>query len=113
MRENHPAPEDYALSWDYNYAESLLEDRDTRLMPVFEGSKADPLWGANWDEDQGGGEFPNSFFFYLPRICNHCTRPACLEACPRNAIYKREGGGIELVDHSLCRGYQACIKACP
>src|SRR3990172_3172858 len=35
-----------------------------------------------------------TWFFYLARICNHCTYPACLAACPRKAIYKRPENGI-------------------
>ncbi|MDY7081508.1 MAG: 4Fe-4S dicluster domain-containing protein, partial [Halobacteria archaeon] len=72
-----------------------------------------PEWTYNWDEDRGAGEHPNSYFFYLPRLCNHCTRPACLEACPRDAIYKREEDGIVLVDEDECNGYRFCVEACP
>jgi len=54
-----------------------------------------------------------NFFFYLQRICNHCTYPACLAACPRNAIYKREEDGIVLIDQKRCRGYRKCMEACP
>jgi nitrate reductase beta subunit len=53
------------------------------------------------------------WFYYLARICNHCTYPACLSACPRQAIYKRPEDGIVLVDQSRCRGYQECVTACP
>jgi nitrate reductase beta subunit len=53
------------------------------------------------------------WFYYMPRICNHCTYPGCLAACPRQAIYKREEDGIVLVDQDRCRGYQECTKACP
>jgi nitrate reductase beta subunit len=54
-----------------------------------------------------------SWFFYLARICNHCTYPACLASCPRASIYKRQDDGIVLLDQSRCRGYQECVKACP
>ncbi len=54
-----------------------------------------------------------NWFFYLARICNHCTYPACLSACPRGSIYKRKEDGIVLVDQSRCRGYQECVRACP
>ena len=37
-----------------------------------------------------------TWFFYLQRICNHCTYPGCLAACPRKAIYKRPEDGIVL-----------------
>ena len=53
------------------------------------------------------------WLFYLARICNHCDHPACVAACPRKAIYKREEDGSVLVDQERCRGYQHCIEACP
>jgi nitrate reductase beta subunit len=53
------------------------------------------------------------WFFYLARICNHCTYPACLSSCPRGSIYKRPEDGIVLLDQQRCRGYQECVKACP
>jgi nitrate reductase beta subunit len=65
---------------------------------------------------EGGQYFTgihHKWMFYLARICNHCTYPACLAACPRKAIYKRNEDGIVLVDQSRCRGYQECVKACP
>jgi nitrate reductase beta subunit len=54
-----------------------------------------------------------NWFFYLARICNHCTYPGCLASCPRGSIYKREEDGIVLVDQGRCRGYQECVKGCP
>jgi nitrate reductase / nitrite oxidoreductase, beta subunit len=54
-----------------------------------------------------------NWFFYLARICNHCTYPACLAACPRGSIYKRQEDGIVLVDQGKCRGYQECVRGCP
>jgi ethylbenzene hydroxylase subunit beta/complex iron-sulfur molybdoenzyme family reductase subunit beta len=67
----------------------------------------------NWDEDQGAGKYPNAFYFYLPRICNHCAYPACLDACPRNAIYKRKNDGAVVIDQDRCKGYRFCLEACP
>jgi len=63
-----------------------------------------------------GGHFEGIhpiWMFYLARICNHCSHPACLAACPRQAIYKRDEDGIVLIDQQRCRGYQECVKACP
>jgi nitrate reductase / nitrite oxidoreductase, beta subunit len=53
------------------------------------------------------------WFFYLQRLCNHCSYPACMAACPRNAIYKRPEDGIVLIDQSRCRGYRKCVEQCP
>jgi len=75
--------------------------------------EARPPWMYNWDEDRGAGEHPNSFFFYLARLCNHCDKPACLEACPRDAIYKRDEDGIVLINEDKCEGYRFCLEACP
>ncbi|HEU4528209.1 MAG TPA: 4Fe-4S dicluster domain-containing protein [Actinomycetota bacterium] len=62
-----------------------------------------------------GTELPTHtpWFFYLQRLCNHCTYPACVSACPRNAIYKRPEDGIVLIDQSRCRGYRKCVEQCP
>jgi nitrate reductase / nitrite oxidoreductase, beta subunit len=53
------------------------------------------------------------WMYYLPRICNHCTYPACLASCPRQSIYKRKEDGIVLLDQHRCRGYRECVKGCP
>jgi nitrate reductase beta subunit len=83
---------------------------------------ADEEWKApNRFEDHatrfpaGGAALPEhlGWFFYLARICNHCSYPACLASCPRNAIYKRPEDGIVLVDQARCRGYRKCVEACP
>jgi complex iron-sulfur molybdoenzyme family reductase subunit beta len=116
---------DYGVPWDYNYeslaTENLLgkdADKDgyspkgaetPGLHPTTE-----PTWGPNWDEDEGAGNFPSdNYFFYLPRICNHCTNPGCLSACPRDAIFKRDEDGVVLVDLDRCQGYRYCIAGCP
>ena len=103
-----PSIEDYGIPWEYNYEEALMTGTDPWLRP-----NVKPTWGANWDEDQGEGDYPNSYYFYLPRLCNHCANPACLAACSRNAIYKRQEDGIVLVDQERCRGYRYCVNACP
>ncbi|GJQ25358.1 MAG: nitrate reductase subunit beta [Phycisphaerae bacterium] len=64
-------------------------------------------------EDATGDKKHKAWFFYLARLCNHCSYPACLAACPRNAIYKRPEDGIVLIDQQECRGYRKCVEACP
>ncbi len=106
-----PGRNDYGEAWNFNHDELYYEGKggSTRLEILGEA----PQWGPNWEEDEGGGTFPNSFHFYLPRICNHCTHPACKEACPRQAIEKRQDDGIVTVDEDRCRGYRFCQAACP
>jgi nitrate reductase beta subunit len=73
--------------------------------------------GGKWQPGQfnGSTQLPEHrvWFFYLARICNHCTYPGCLGACPRQAIYKRPEDGIVLVDQERCRGYRKCVEGCP
>jgi steroid C-25 hydroxylase beta subunit len=106
-----PTAEEIGGGWDFNYDEVLRggRGRDAQLHVV----SGNPGWGMNWDEDEGGGQYPNSYFFYLPRLCAHCTRPACAEACPHDAIFKRDEDGLVLIDEERCRGDRSCIKACP
>lgn len=103
-----PSAGDYGTAYGFDYDAALFSPGETRLEPAPE-----PVWGVNWDEDKGTGEYPNAFMFYLPRLCNHCTHPACVEACPRNSLYKRDRDGIVLLDQERCHGYRFCVEACP
>ncbi|MGI9481911.1 MAG: 4Fe-4S dicluster domain-containing protein [Hyphomicrobiales bacterium] len=105
-----PKQADFGDPVDFNYEEALFSgDASGTLRPI----DGDPDYGTNWDEDVGGGDYPNSYFFYIPRICNHCTKPACMEACPRGAIFKRDEDGIVLINQDHCRGLRFCQEACP
>ncbi|NOX14785.1 MAG: 4Fe-4S dicluster domain-containing protein [Epsilonproteobacteria bacterium] len=97
---------EYGIPWEYNHDE-IMSAKEFK-------PKTEPTWGVNWDEEKGGGEFPkDNYFFNLPRICNHCSKPSCLSACPHDAIFKRQKDGIVLVDMDLCQGCRYCIAACP
>ena len=106
-----PTRAEFGGGWQYNYEQVYTSQEHIPLRPVDGNGTTE--WGPNWDEDEGAGDYPNSFFFYMPRLCNHCTRPVCLEACPRGAMYKRPEDGIVLRDEDECRGYRFCLEACP
>ncbi len=103
-----PPKEDYGDAFEYDYEQRLFQGRQKPVMP-----HTLPAYAPNWDEDVGGPNTKNPYFFYLPRICNHCAHPACLDACPRKAIYKRTEDGIVLIDQERCQGYRYCIQSCP
>jgi nitrate reductase beta subunit len=128
----------YPLGWDVKLLEKLggqkWAGRRYEGRTIFEaaevgervlGWRPDDIDYAypNVGEDDSAGidlergafmELPHTkWFFYLARICNHCTYPACLGSCPRASIYKRQEDGIVLIDQGRCRGYQECVKACP
>jgi nitrate reductase beta subunit len=127
----------YPLGWDLKLLKEMApqtwEDGAYQGQTIFEGApqgarvlgwRPDEMDYANPNvgEDDCAGQIENgahltiphmTWFFYLARICNHCTYPACLASCPRGSIYKRPEDGIVLVDQGRCRGYQECVKACP
>jgi len=97
---------DYGTPWNYNHADL---HKGVQFKP-----DTHPTWGPNWDEDEGAGVFPkDNYFFYIPRICNHCDNPGCLASCPRDAIFKRDSDGVVLIDQQRCQGYRYCIAGCP
>jgi nitrate reductase / nitrite oxidoreductase, beta subunit len=132
----------YPVAWDNNLLEksdpavwrvgekdghklvslTVFESQPPNQTPLGYRPKPQDYATPNLGEDDlsgmiDGGELlsgeHSKWMFYLARICNHCDHPACLAACSRQAIYKREEDGIVLVDQERCRGYQECTLACP
>jgi Fe-S-cluster-containing dehydrogenase component len=50
--------------------------------------------------------------FFIPKTCNHCDNPPCVQVCPVGATYQTEEG-VVLVDRSTCIGCAYCVMACP
>lgn len=50
--------------------------------------------------------------FFVPKLCNQCEKPACVQVCPVGATYQT-GDGVVLVDRTWCIGCGYCIMACP
>ncbi len=51
-------------------------------------------------------------FSFHVRVCRHCNEPPCIDACPDEAIIKRDDG-IVVMDYEKCNGCRSCIEACP
>ncbi len=46
--------------------------------------------------------------------CRQCVKPACVEACPEDAIdVNPEFGNVRMLDQEKCIGCGACFEACP
>lgn len=50
--------------------------------------------------------------FFVPKLCNQCENPPCVQVCPVGATYSTHDGVI-LVDRDRCVGCRYCIQACP
>ncbi len=56
--------------------------------------------------------YPDTRRGFLPRLCNHCERPSCVEVCPAGATWQRKDGAV-VVDYDRCIGCGACVDGCP
>jgi nitrate reductase beta subunit len=137
---NQPGLEDYYEPWTYKYQDlfdSPAGNDQPTAIPVSQitGEPMDIQAGPNWDDDLSGSnqyaandinldalsdeeraqlfEIEQISMFYLPRMCNHCANPSCVASCPSGALYKRGEDGIVLINQDLCRGWRACVAACP
>ncbi len=50
--------------------------------------------------------------FFVPKLCNQCDNPPCVQVCPVGATYKT-GDGVVLVDRTWCIGCGYCVMGCP
>jgi tetrathionate reductase subunit B len=50
--------------------------------------------------------------FFVPKLCNQCAHPPCVQVCPVGATFSTEDG-VVLVDGERCIGCRYCIQACP
>lgn len=49
---------------------------------------------------------------YVPFVCQNCSDPDCVSACPTGALSQGHEGVI-VADQDQCTGCELCVQACP
>lgn len=66
----------------------------------------------SWVGQVNKGKYPDVTRHFLPRLCNHCEKPACVKVCPTGASNKKDNGVVS-IDKNVCIGCRYCMSACP
>jgi Fe-S-cluster-containing dehydrogenase component len=100
-KEENDVPKDpfYFRTWVERYI--IKTNQDVFVENIGNGNRL-----RNIDEK----EILRSFF--VPKLCNHCAHPPCVQVCPVGATFSTEDGAV-LVDDKRCIGCRYCIQACP
>ena len=77
-------------------------------------AKPQPDIGQFWMKltDHVCGTIPKVKVHYIPEMCNHCEKPACVAAARDGAVYKREDG-LVIIDPEKSVGQKQIAEACP
>ena len=91
---------------------------ENNTAPVSSPLPLKSAWSAkqvNWRRvlEVESGRYPNVKRSFYTMSCHHCKHPACMAACPTDAISKRAADGIVLIDQNACIGCRYCAAACP
>jgi len=83
-------------------------------VPEGKGFRIEQPTGAHGTTTSEAGNDENAVVkaFFVPKLCNQCDNPPCVQVCPVGATYKTKDG-ITLVDQKKCIGCRYCIQACP
>ncbi len=105
--ENHiPMEKADTRTWVERYF--ITEDREVFVDSPEGGRKG----FKHKKEILSGSNIAISRSFFVPKLCNQCSYPPCVQVCPVGATYKTEDG-IVLVDRSRCVGCGYCVQVCP
>ncbi len=98
------------------WVERYVLTRDGKLHADSPMGARDGFTTPNIDEGADGmkainpGDIDKAFF--VPKLCNQCANPPCVQVCPVGATYQTPDG-VVLVDRTWCIGCGYCIMACP
>ena len=102
-RREYNVPEGYYRTW----VERYLKDFESE---VYVDSPHGGLDGYQSPRTDIEVEVRDTFF--VPKLCNMCKEPPCVQVCPVGATFKTPDGFV-LMDPKRCVGCAYCIQACP
>ncbi|MBI3731932.1 MAG: 4Fe-4S dicluster domain-containing protein [Chloroflexi bacterium] len=82
-------------SYDNTATLSALNWRHVRFIEQFSDDRSQGRW------------------LFMSDSCKHCSQAGCMEACPVNAIIRREDTGNVFIKQETCIGCRYCVAACP
>ncbi len=98
---NVPSDPFYFRTWVERYV--IKTDRSVIVNTISTGLDQPPETVAERDVLRS---------FFVPKLCNQCDHPPCVQVCPVGATFTSDDGVI-LVDTKRCIGCRYCIQACP
>ena len=97
-----------------------LEKRPTRLFIDLDRCASGECSGCRLKCSYGSAEKNNNGIFSVAElatfvlVCRKCEEAHCVNACPAEALERRDEAGKVLVRHNLrCVGCKSCSHACP
>ena len=102
-RKENNVPEGQYRTWVERYVIDMLGD-------VYVDAPNGGEDGYSQPRDDIPNEVKDSFF--VPKLCNMCDVPSCVQVCPVGATFKSPDGFV-LIDNTHCVACSYCVQACP
>lgn len=106
LENDVPMQPEYSRTW----VERYVENEDEELFVDSPNGGIDGFTADYMNAKYANINILKSFF--VPKLCNQCQQPPCIQVCPVGATYQTKDGVI-LVDRKACIGCRYCIQACP
>ena len=101
-RENN-VPEGQYRTWVERY---VIDIYDTVYVDAPDGGE------KGYSTPRDDIEAPVKDAFFVPKLCNMCDEPSCVQVCPVAATFKSPDGFV-LIDNTHCVACGYCVQACP
>ncbi len=100
-REENSVPDTFYRTW----VERFRIDRNEKVLVDSPNGAEDGFKPDDLDRDIEKG-------YFVPKLCNQCSHPNCVQVCPVGATYQTTDG-VVLIDDKYCVGCSYCVQACP